>query len=360
MIKVPAHLVPYVSDEVFSPGEALRDRMAEIGMTQAGLAARSGLSTKHVNQMVQGAAPITHDTALILERVTGTPARIWNALEASYRESLARLESQSLTPEDLEWLRTLPITDLKKRGAISGSNQGELLQSVLSFFGVADRAAWDRIWLQPAASFRRSQVFKRSPGATAAWLRLGELAGREVACEPFEPRAFRLALHQARELSREKDFSAKLVQLCANAGVALVFIPELPGCRANGAARWLGPSKALIQLSDRHKREDSFWFSFFHEGGHLLRHPKREVFVDAEKRDDDVYESEANEFAAETLIPESFVGQLDTLKSSNDVARFARDIGLAEGIVVGRLHKDGLWLWSRGNNLIRRVEIVDT
>jgi len=58
--------IPYLPDEASAPGEALRDRLKELEMSQADLAARSNLSTKHVNQIVQGVAPITHETALIL------------------------------------------------------------------------------------------------------------------------------------------------------------------------------------------------------------------------------------------------------------------------------------------------------
>ena len=63
------------------------------------------MSTKHVNQIIQGIAPITQETAVILERVTGMPAGIWNRLEANYRESLVRAKLQELTPEDVSWLK---------------------------------------------------------------------------------------------------------------------------------------------------------------------------------------------------------------------------------------------------------------
>ena len=35
------------------------------------------------------------------------------------------------------------------------SSKGELFESVLGFFGVADRNAWERIWTQPVTSFRK-------------------------------------------------------------------------------------------------------------------------------------------------------------------------------------------------------------
>src|SRR3712207_2277339 len=53
-----------------------------------------------------------------------------------------------------------------------------------------------------------------------------------------------------------RSFQPKMISLCAGAGVALVFIPEMKGCPASGAARWLTPEKAIIQLSLRFKTDD--------------------------------------------------------------------------------------------------------
>lgn len=358
-MSVTPHPVPYVADDAFSPGEALRDRLIELGMSQADLAARSNLSTKHINQIIQGIAPISHETALALERVTGTPARLWNALEAAYRDALVRSRSNELTPDDKAWLRTLPVVELQTRGlVVKSTSRSEVFQSVLAFFGVADRKAWERVWLKPIASFRRSKAFQSRPGATAAWLRLGELEGRSRPSKPFDAKLFRQVLNDARVLTRRTDFSAELVTRCANAGVVLVFIKEIPGCRASGAARWLTSAKALIQLSDRHKREDSFWFSLFHEGGHILLHSKRDMFVDDDRHGDDAIEEDADHFAEELLIPASKAHRLPLLKTPDDVEGFANDLDIAAGIVVGRLHNDGHWDWSRGNSMIRKIHIV--
>src|SRR5262249_9894633 len=77
-------------DSVVPPGDTLRETLAALDMSQAELSLRTGLSTKHLNQIVQGVAVLSHDTAIALERATGVPARMWNSLEANYRDHLAR------------------------------------------------------------------------------------------------------------------------------------------------------------------------------------------------------------------------------------------------------------------------------
>lgn len=355
----PTASFPFRPDYAIPPGETLRDRIAELAMSQTDLAARSGLSTKHINQIIQGLAPLTQETALILERVTGTPAGFWNRLEASFREAELRAQQRELTAEDDQWLSTMPVKALQAAGHLpTRADRSTLFHSLLAFFGVADRAAWDRIWMRPVASFKRAQAFRSDPSAIAAWLRLGELAVRDIITADFDPRQFRTALQQIRQLTRRADFSDELVSICAAAGVAVVYVREIDKSRISGATWWASPLRAVIQLSDRHKSDDQFWFAFFHEAAHLLLHSKKQTFIDDGSENDEL-EQEAHKFAASLLIPPAEAKRLQMLRTPEDVEKFAAEIGIASGIVVGRLHHDGLWEWSKGNKLRRRLQIVN-
>ena len=274
-------------------------------MTQADLARRTGLSTKHINQIIQGDASISPDTALALEHVVGIPARLWNAMEANFQAQRLRQRSRVVSDDDAAWLGRLPIKELIRRGVIEATTDlGSLRDQVLRFFGVASREAWEAVWLTPDAAFRRSPAFEADPVATAAWLRIGEIEAATVEVSDFDRTRFSEALLEIRGLMvlAPKEFEPAMKQLLAQSGVALVIVGEIKGCRANGASRWLSPTKALIQLSVRYKWEDVFWFSFFHEAGHLLLHGKRAVFVD-QARSGTPDEDEANRFAAHLLIP---------------------------------------------------------
>ena len=357
MSRADAH--PYRPDHAIAPGETLRRQLDAIELSQADLAARSGLSTKHVNQIVQGIAPITLETALALERVTGLPATVWNRLEADYREALLRDSQRDLSKQDIKWIEMFPIKELQRAGHLPRKGDtASIYEALLAFFGVADRRAWETVWLSPVASFKRTNAFRSEPGAVAAWLRLGQIKAREVETAPYSATEFKRALDKARLLTRVDDFDTQLVRLAAEAGVAVVFAAEIGECRLSGAAWWGSPRRAVIGLSDRYKREDSFWFSFFHEAAHILLHSKKETFIDDGSADDQL-EDEANRFAANILIPPAAARELPLLHSDADVLRFAKDVGISPGIVVGRLHNDKHWSWGRGNHLRRSLRIED-
>jgi HTH-type transcriptional regulator / antitoxin HigA len=351
----------YEPDLVLPPGDTLAEVLDDAGMTQAELAKRTGLSTKHVNQIVNGAASITPETALLLERATGIRARVWSNLEVAYREHLSRQEESATLLADIGWLELLPLRDLIKRGWVEAAQDPvRRVRSVCQFFGVANRSAWEAVWEKPTA-YRTSRAFKSDPGAVAAWLRIGEIKAAEIDCAPYDRSGLTALLAELRRLTSETDpdiWYTALVQLCAGVGVTVVLEPEIKGARINGAARWLSPDKALVQLSLRHKWNDIFWFTFFHEVGHLLMHSKKDTFLNDVGVHSGV-EEEADGFAGQLLIPRHFEAELAEVHSLDDARALAAELDVAPGIVVGRLQHDKRWPYNRGNDLKQRFTLED-
>lgn len=352
----------YRPDYAVSPGDTLTEVLAERGMSQADLARRTGLSTKHVNQIIVGAASITAETALRLEKVTGVSARFWTNLEAQYREARSRLEESAALEADIPWLKDVPVKHLQKRGLLPRVSGVELVRAALAFFGVATRDAWTTVWAAPTA-YRKSRVHDSDPYALATWLRIGELEATSVETKPFDRRALRDAIQQLRQLTTlaPDDWNPRLITICASVGVVVVFEPEVPGSRVCGAVRWLDSDRALVMMSLRHKWADVFWFSFFHEIAHVLLHDrKRLTFVDGppENGEHDDLELEANAFASRTLIPTEYDHQLPLLRTTAAIRAFAEEIDIHPGIVVGRLQHEGHIPFSRFNNLKARYEFA--
>jgi addiction module HigA family antidote len=348
----------YLPDRVSPPGETLLETLEALGMSQADLAERTGRPRKTINEIIKGKAAITAETALQLERVLGIPAGFWINRERQYRESQARYEEANRLIADKAWLRCFPIREMARWGWIVRHKEPvQQLRELLNFFGVASPRQWKGLWTETCVSFRKSVAFECSTGALTAWLRRGELEARSIKANPYNADRFRGILAEARKLTSEppEKFQAELVRLCAGAGVALVFIPETPKTRASGATRWISLAKALIQLSLRYKTDDQLWFTFFHEAGHILLHGKREIFIEG-VNSSGTPEEEANRFAADLLIPQATLHDfIDTgERSKRSIKRFARQIGVAPGIVVGRLQYEGYIPQSHCNNLKRR------
>jgi HTH-type transcriptional regulator/antitoxin HigA len=346
------------------PGETLAETLKTLGMTQAELAERMGRPLKTINEIIAGKAMITADTALQLEKVLGVPASFWTNRERLYRDTLARRRETGELEQQLDWLKNMPVKNLVRAGWLPAATESvDQLRGVLSFFGVAGVEEWRALWESPEAVFRQSTAFTANRAATAAWLRKGELDAQKVDCAPFDETVFTDALRALRGFTSKEpaQFVPALREQCAAAGVAVVFVPPLAGVRAYGVTRWLHSTKALVQLSLRGKTDDHLWFTFFHEAGHVLKHGKRAVFVEdgnekAAARDP--REAEANAFACDLLIPPA---EYERLCANGDfsvaaIRRFAGRIGVAPGIVAGRLQHERKVPFSRGNQLKRRFD----
>lgn len=348
----------FTPDYAVAPGATLQETIDSLGMTQRDLAVRTGLAPKTINEIIKGKAPLTPETAVLLERVTGVPARMWNSLEANYREQLARIADRERLEADLEWLQTIPTKELIARGTIEpAADRVTLLHAVLKFFGVGSSEQWKQVWMQPDAAYRKSERFEAHPGAVATWLRLGELEAQKLATKPYDRTRFQKALAEIRALTVEPPdvFEPRMRKSAAAAGVAVVFVQELKKCPISGVARWLTPEKALIQLSLRYKTEDQFWFSFFHEAGHVMNDPKKSVYIDnGDRNDTDEREERANRFAADLLIPPAQAERLQTLTNQTRIVQFAKELGIAPGIVVGRLQREGVLPWPSPLNALKR------
>ncbi len=353
----------YRPDIVFPPGDTLQETIEAMGMSQAELATRMDVTEKHINEIIKGKATISEDTALKLERALGIDSSFWRNLEHQYRKYLAETNERKRLSQKQEWLSKFPLKQMINWGWIQGfKDPVDQLTELLSFFRVATWESWENVWVKNA-SFRKSSVFQSNPNAIAAWLRKGEIIAKSLDCQPYDKKSFKRMLPTLKHLSIETPeyYLSKIQELCAKCGVAVVFLPELPETRVSGVTRWLNKDKALIQLSDRYKKDDHFWFTFFHEAGHIILHGKREVFIENEEsQSQNSKEKEANKFAADTLIPPKEYAKLvqSGKPTLGQIKAFAERIQIAPGIVVGRLQYENYLLFSQGNRLKKNIKLT--
>lgn len=347
------------------PGDTLADLLEERGMTQTELARRLGVSLKHVNQIVNGAASISAEVALGLEKVFGVSTAFWLNRDSLYQAHIARRDERQGLEKAVSWANQFPIRELKRRGFLPADARGpDLVVALLQFFGIASPKQWS----DPIVSFRKSQKFESNPYALSAWLRVGELEATAIKCEPYDPDRFLAALEDIRRLTRldPEEWHPRLVEIGARAGVAIVIVDTFSGARINGATRWLSPTKALVQLSLRYHWEDVFWFTLFHEAGHVLLHRKKAIFIEpshrpsADQADTGWLDSEreADRFAARELIPPRYERHLQRL-TLGEVPALAEQLGVATAILIGRLQHDGIIPYTHGNELRRRLTFGD-
>lgn len=335
---------PFTPDWVSPPGDTITDLLDERGWTQAEFAERTGFTRKHVNDLVKGRATISADTASRLSAALGAPVEFWLTREAQYQAAVEHRQNLDALRGQSAWLSDLPLAWMVNQGWVRrASHKGEQVLECLRFFGVASVDAWRERYAQPLAAYRASDKFGKKLGAVAAWLRQAEREATDIQCAPYDKVDFRGALPALRALTLESDpriFIPSVQETCARFGVAVVFVPAPPGCPIHGVTRWLTPDKAMLALSLRYKTNDQLWFSFFHEACHVLKHARKHAFIEGLDGLDATLEDEANRFAGDLLIPPDEVPVLATLRTDAQVEAMAARLGIAPGILVGRMQKE--------------------
>lgn len=326
------------------PGRVLQRELDAAGISQAQLAARTGLSTKHINLVIKGTAALSPDVAVTLEQILGTPAETWLHLEAERQVHEARKERSEALEGFVGWANSFPRQLLIDRKVIGESDAGiSLVAKLLSFFSVTSPSAYAKTWLEPQASYKRSQVHSIDGDLTALWLRLSELRAAELieAAPEYDPARLKAAADLLPKLTINDDVGrafAEAQELLLAAGVVLVFVPEISNTRISGVSRWKNGTP-IIAVTIRYKTLDGLWFTILHEIAHVLLHPKRSTFVDdGFKADDDADEQEtaANEFAQDHLIPPTYRAQLVATKTVKGIISLAEELGISPALVAGQ------------------------
>ncbi|RZJ49344.1 MAG: ImmA/IrrE family metallo-endopeptidase, partial [Flavobacterium sp.] len=314
------------------------------------------LYSENAMDLISGQIEITPVIAKNLSKYLGASADFWLQREEQYRNTLA----YNYSPE--EWLKELPIKDMVKFGWIK--NVADKVTECLSFFDVPDVKTWRLKYskLMQATSFRKSPTFKTDQAAAAAWIRYGEIVAQKIECKKWNEELFESTLYELKALTRKKnpkEFIPELLKSCAECGVALVISPTPYGCKASGATKFINNEKAMLLLSFRYLSDDQFWFTFYHEAGHIVLHKSKIPIIEDNSTNVNISEeeNEANIFAAEVLIPNELQRELSLLNGNRrNIINFAQKAGVSPGIVIGQMQYLGIINHKYLNSYKRRYD----
>lgn len=346
------------------PGETLSETLEALGMSQKELAERTGLVPKTINEIINGKSSITPESAIKLSIVFGTSVEFWNNLQRNYDENVAVLaEQKKLKNEMGVFSKFTCYKELEKWSYIKKVDTKNLegkIQNLLEFLGISSLHLISDVY---KVAFRKVQHDSKQLNQEnlVAWLRAGEIDAKNITTAKFKKEELLKSLDFLRSLTKIEDpkkMQKALVDKCASFGVAIVFVPYFTNTYVCGATRWLNADIALMQLSLRGGTADGFWFTFFHELGHILLHGKKDEFIHyynniaSEDELKKVKEEEADKFAQDVLIPENEFQNLMSQKPLNEekVRKFAEKIGIHSGIVAGRVAyeiKDRQNIWPK-------------
>lgn len=346
------------------PGETLAEKLEEMEMGPKEFALRTGKPEKTIIAVLKGESSITPDMAVQFEHVTKIPAHFWMNHQRSYDEFMVRQKRQTVIEEAVAWAKQFPIADMIKKGWLPpvGTIQEKTME-MLNFFGFSHHKAWEDYYFkqQLKVAFRISLAQTNEPYAISAWLRKGELQAAELEAKDYSEKKFKEALPQIKAImaTHPDGFFKQLQDICLEAGVKVVHTPWINKATINGSTRWLNDTP-FIQLTGRYKRNDIFWFTFFHEAGHILLHGKKDIFLEnLDYSDKDLLkEQQADAFAVKWTLTEAEEAKIIAAVplGEKDIIAFAREFNTHPAIIIGRLQHKGVIPFTAGKQFMVPVE----
>lgn len=347
-----------------APGEYLEEWIDDHGLSQQRVAELLGSSRKHVNEIVNGRAPITSDTAMRLERVVGIPARTWLKYEALYRADLARIADEERLADHADEIAPSAVAYLRGIGATSATKRtpGKLVSDFLAFHRCGTWEAYVHLHEEASAGDYALAALKDAgatlePTLLTTWLRAAELL------EPFErgrgydydPERLRAALPglRARAATPDSTMLRDIANMLADVGVVFMVVDPPKKLPLLGMTRWIDKRVPVIQQTGRWGKDGFVIWTLFHEIGHVLNDPRGEMHVEysTEKKRNSDAEKGANAFAMELLFGEAGVSPFQGLTYDREIADKARAIGIAPGVAVHQMHRRRLLPYEFGNSL---------
>ena len=338
------------------PGATIKEQLEMRGMSQKEFAKRMGMSEKHISHLINGDVQLTQEAAFRLEMVLGLPVRFWNNLEAIYREKLVKVAEENALVNDMEIAGKMPYHEMAVNGWVPMTrDSGEKVICLRKFFETYRLSLINESFF-PGIACRRLGMTEKADYALLAWAQRAKLEARNIDVSPISIKQLQSALKTIRKMTLEAPevFSTKLKQILSKCGIALVFLPHIGGSFLHGAT-FYDMNKIVLGLTVRGKDADKFWFSLFHELGHiLLGHINK-----AEKLNEED-EKAADEFARNLLIPDDIFNAFTNQKhfTRESIIAFARQVTIDTGIVVGRLQKENHIRFNMFNDMKQRYELA--
>ena len=338
------------------PGKLLLSEITKRGMKQNELAIRTGMSEKHISTVINGSKDISASFARKLDIALGDEIGTWAKHQSEYDQFRIELEEENnITDEEFTIFKSMKdIVNHFLDTGIMHNHCGDV-EKIIQLRKVLCINSLTQI---PKISYNaayRAQIKSSTninPYTLFAWQRMCELQTENTFVSiPFDRKKLADRIDEIKKQMFEYDPNAmvrNLKDIFANCGVAFDVVHHFRGAPVQGFIKQTNSGKVILCVTIRGKSADKFWFSLFHEVGHLMNGDLNNRFVDFDSVKSESEEN-ADSFARDTLIdPDLYKALINSGRyhTLEEIKTFSSTVCVPYWIVIGRLHKDEWLDWS--------------
>jgi len=338
---------------IIHPGETLKEILKDRKMSQRELSIRTDVTEAHVSSVVNGQKAISVSYAKKLEYALGIDASFWINLQAHYDKELADFEEvNEISDEELTILKKLNhiVQHLKKKQILEAVACESML--VISLRRLLNISSLTRIpQMSQTGAYRLATATNVDPFVLFTWLRMCDLIVKDQEVEgslDIDRLKAKIPLLKNLMFEDATAVQPRLKTYLAECGIKFAIVKHFRGAPVQGVIKKNPDDTLNLLLTARGKYADIFWFTFFHEIGHIMNGDIDDQLVDYDLAEGEL-EDKANRFAANTLIDptayEEFAARKDFLLPS--IKEFSAEQHIPAYILIGRLQRDGHVGWHQ-------------
>ena len=343
-------------EDIMCPGETIKELLEIYHYNQQNLADKLNMDLKTINEILNGKAPITVETAMKLEMIFNVDASFWNNLEFNYRKQIKQIEQKEIIEQEYEIVKKVYKEMVQRKIVEDTKEKCKVVESFKKFMEVTSLENLKSEYYEVAC--RQANIKGFNYVNLMVWIQIGLKRAREIEVKDYSRDKILDKIQEIRYLTLLRDQNKarkELIKICNECGIIVIFEKSMPNTAIYGIAKWLNSKTPYIQISDRGKNESTFWFSFMHELGHIVNGKKKKIFIDTEDKvvdeDENIQllkeceEIKADNFARNALLPDKnykifFERIKDNKIKFSDITNFAKEMSVAPYIVAGRLKYD--------------------
>lgn len=322
----------------FHPGYYIEEIVEESGLTQEDFAKRLDTTPKNLSLLIRGEQSLSNEMAMKLSRLLGTSVVYWLNLQKEYNSLLIESKSYTELIEEKKVFKNLDYKYFREYFNLPAYPRkiDSQIKEVRKFLGISTLNVLCKEDLVTCYRNTNKDISETNTIKANAMVQIAINKALEFKAPKFNKNKFISAANYALSLTRDHEgFYPKIQEAFRKTGVCFVILPNIPGSKTNGATKKIG-NNIMLMVNDRRLYADTFWFTLFHEIGHIINGDYGITFEKEDKED------KADRYAEDSLIPcEQYAKFIDEgCFSVKSILEFADSIERDPGIVLGRLQND--------------------
>lgn len=356
-------LIGLSRDFIIHPGETLKEMLDDRDMSQRELAIRTSVKEPHISNIVRGKKPLSVSFAKKLEYVFGVDASFWISLQSNYDKELADYkEINEISTEELNVIKKIKeiVCYAKDIGIINTDDEGPklviILRKLLNISNLTDISA-----ISQSGAYRLSTADNVDADILFTWLRITDLIteNQQLSADlNLDLLEKKLPLIKSLMFKDIETINIELSKHLAECGIKFAIVKHFKGAPVQGVIKRNDDKTLNLIMTLRRKYADVFWFTFFHEIGHILKGDIKDRLIDYEDINNEE-EIKANDFAANILIdPIKYAEFVETgIFSRKKIKDLSEELNVPNFILIGRLQRDNHLSYSSYSNQKVRYDI---